>query len=310
MQILCTVTIEQKLLSKRGINYASNYEAFPHTKFIFLLYLHTLIFRCSNIKTSAKESLGLHELKQHKPWFDEECLQFLDERKQAKLQQVQDPSQRNVDNLNNVRREASRHFRNKKKAYLKAKIEDLETNSKIKNIRDLYRSISEFKNGYQPRTNIVNDETGDLVTGSYSILAGWRDCFSHLLNVRQTETHTAEPLVPQPSAFEIDLAIEKLKSHKSPGTDHIPAELIKEVGRTIHYQVHKLTVSIWNEEELPEEWKESIIVPIHKKEDKTDCNNYRGISRLPTTYNILSNILLSRLTPYAEEIIGDHQCGF
>ena len=80
---------------------------------------------------------------------------FLDERKQAKLQWVQDLSQRNVDNLNNVRREASRHFRNKKKAYLKAKIEDLETNSKIKNIRDLYRGISDFKKGYQPRTNIV-----------------------------------------------------------------------------------------------------------------------------------------------------------
>ena len=52
------------------------------------------------------------------------------------------------------------------KAYLKAKIEDLETNSKIKYIRDLYRGISDFKKGYQPRTNIVKDETGDLVTGS------------------------------------------------------------------------------------------------------------------------------------------------
>ena len=63
------------------------------------------------------------------------------------MQWVQDPSQRNVDNLDNVRREASRHFRNKKKAYLKAKIEDLETNSKIKNIRDLYRGINDFKTG-------------------------------------------------------------------------------------------------------------------------------------------------------------------
>ena len=68
-----------------------------------------------NIKTSAKVCLGLHELKQHKPWFDEECLYFWDERKQTKLQWIQDPSQRNIDNLNNVRCEASRHFRNKKK---------------------------------------------------------------------------------------------------------------------------------------------------------------------------------------------------
>jgi len=62
--------------------------------------------------------------------------------------------------------------------------------------------------------------------------------------------------------------------------------------------------------ELPEEWKESIVVPIYKKGDKRECSNYRGISLLPATYKILSNILLSRLTRYAEEIIGDHQCGF
>jgi len=56
-----------------------------------------------SIKTSAKDSLCLHELKQHEPWFDEECLGFLDQRKQAKIQCVEDPSQSNVDDLNNVR---------------------------------------------------------------------------------------------------------------------------------------------------------------------------------------------------------------
>ena len=77
-----------------------------------------------NIKPSAKDSLGLHEWKQHKPRFDRECSDFLDQRKQAKMQWIQDPSRSNVDNLNNVRHDASRHFRNKKKAYLKAKIEN------------------------------------------------------------------------------------------------------------------------------------------------------------------------------------------
>jgi len=116
--------------------------------------------------------------------------------------------------------------------------------------------------------------------------------------------------VPEPSAFEVQLAIEKLKSHKSQGIDQIPAELINAGVRTIRSAIHKLIICIWNKEELPEEWKDSIIVPIHKKGDKTDCNNYRGISLLPNTYNILSNILLSSLIPYAEKIIGDHQCGF
>jgi hypothetical protein len=80
--------------------------------------------------SNLSESLGLHKLKQ-------------------------DPNRSNVDNLNNVRCDASRHFRNKKKAYLKVKIEELETNSKIKNVRGLYRGINDFKKGYQPRTIII-----------------------------------------------------------------------------------------------------------------------------------------------------------
>jgi hypothetical protein len=68
--------------------------------------------------------------------------------------------------------------------------------------------------------------------------------------------------------------------------------------------IHKLINFIWNKEELPEEWKESIIVPICKKSDKRDCGKYRGISYLSIMNKILSSILQSRLTPHAEEIIG------
>jgi hypothetical protein len=67
---------------------------------------------------------------------------------------------------------------------------------------------------------------------------------------------------------------------------------------------------MWNKEELPHEWKESIVVPIYKKGDKTICSNYQGISFLPNSYKILSNILLSMLTPYADKINVDLQCGF
>ena len=68
-----------------------------------------------NIQTSAKESLGLDQFKQNKPWFDDECLGFLDQRKWANIQWIQDPSQSSVDNLNNVRHEVSRHFRKKRR---------------------------------------------------------------------------------------------------------------------------------------------------------------------------------------------------
>jgi hypothetical protein len=67
---------------------------------------------------------------------------------------------------------------------------------------------------------------------------------------------------------------------------------------------------IWNKVELPHHWTDSIVLPIHKKGYRTDCSNYQGISLLSTSYKTLSNILLSRLIPYADEIIGDHQCEF
>ena len=104
--------------------------------------------------------------------------------------------------------------------------------------------------------------------------------------------------------FEFELAIEKLKSHKSPSINQIPTELIKAGSRTFRHEIHKLIISISNKEELPEEWKESIIVPTYKKGDNTDCIHYRGISILPTTYKIFSNILLSRLTLYKRKLLG------
>ena len=134
--------------------------------------------------------------------------------------------------------------------------------------------ISDFKKGFKPRTNIVKNKKDDLVADSHRILARSRNHFSQLFNARgdndikQTEIHRAEQLVSEPSAFEVEMALEKLKRHKSPGTDQIPAELIKAGVRTIHSEIHKLINSAWNKEDLPEEWKESIIVPFYKKGDK------------------------------------------
>jgi hypothetical protein len=93
--------------------------------------------------------------------------------------------------------------------------------------------------------------------------------------------------VPEPSLVEVEIAIGKLKSYKSPGTDNIPAELIKAGGET-YSEIHRLIRCVWNKEELPHQCKEFILIPIYKKGDKTDCNNYRGISLLLTAYKILS----------------------
>jgi hypothetical protein len=85
------------------------------------------------------------------------------------LQWLQDPSEINGGNLKIVSCKASIYLRNKKREYLKDKINELATNSKNKNIRDLYRGIKEFKRGDQPRNNVVKDEKGDLLADSYNL---------------------------------------------------------------------------------------------------------------------------------------------
>ena len=112
--------------------------------------------------------------------------------------------------MNNLGLNASRHLRNKKKEYLKDEIEELEINSNVNIVRDLYKGINDFKKGYQHRNINVKNEKGEFVA-----------------DPRQAAIHTVDPLVHEPSAFEIELVIGKLKNHISPGIDQIPAEFIK-----------------------------------------------------------------------------------
>ena len=94
-----------------------------------------------NIKVTVRESIGYYGVKKKTPWFDENCSNVVELRKQAKLNFLQDPTQVNRDNYHSERRETSRALRNKKIDYLKGKLNEIDTNSKNKNIRDLYKGF-------------------------------------------------------------------------------------------------------------------------------------------------------------------------
>jgi hypothetical protein len=116
---------------------------------------------------------------------------------------------------------------------------------------------------------LVKDKRGDLLADPYKILKRCKNYFCQWLNihrvggVRQTEMHTAKPFVPEPSASEVEVAIGKLKRYESPSVDQIPAEQVQTGEETLHLEIHELVKLIWNKEELPHQWKESVVVPIH-----------------------------------------------
>jgi hypothetical protein len=170
----------------------------------------------------------------------------------------------------------------------------LATNNMNKNIRDLYRGINEFKRGYQSRSNLVEDENGDKLVDSHNVLNTWKNYFSLLLNVhsvsdvRHIEVHTGEPLGPGPSPLEIEIATTNLKRYKSPGSDQIPAELIKAGGETLWSEIHDIN-PVCNKKELPDQWKEYITVSMYN----VQWESTSAIHRLQESllFNILTGLV-------------------
>jgi hypothetical protein len=121
--------------------------------------------------------------------------------------------------------------------------------------------------------------------------------------------HAAESLEPERSSFETWIAVEKLRRYKLPGTDEIPAEMIQqEAIRYILGFTNLLTVF-----EIRKNFQSSgknLLLYLFIRSVIKLTSNYRELSVLSTAYKPVSNILLSRLTPYVDEIIGDHQCLF
>jgi hypothetical protein len=108
----------------------------------------------------------------------------------------------------------------------------------------LYRGINEFKKGFQPRINIIKDENNNQIADLQNVLNRWKNFFNLVLNVhgvhnvRQMVIYTAEPLLPEPSLVGVEIAVGELISYNSPGTDNIPAELIKVEGEILYSEIH------------------------------------------------------------------------
>jgi len=157
-----------------------------------------------------------------------------------------------------VKRNVTLRFRNKKREYLTQKIQEIEENGKTNNTRDLYKGVNSLRKGYQPRLGMIRNERGDPRADSTKIIDAWKNYFD-LLNVQkgepteEFEIYTAEPWIAEPSEIEVQMSIKKLKHFKSPGTDIIPAKLIKAGGTALDNELHKFIGAIWRKEELPKE---------------------------------------------------------
>ena len=107
-------------------------------------------------------------------------------------------------------------------------------------------------------------------------------------------------------------AVSEMRNGKAPVSDGIPAEIYKHGGDALLHRLHALFKVVWQDEEVPQEFKDAAIVPIYKKKgNRSECGNYRGTSLLSIAEKILTRILFARLLKtVADDVILEAQCGF
>ena len=133
---------------------------------------------------------------------------------------------------------------------------------------------------------------------------------SSILNIPQQDVKAK--LDDPPDIEELKIAVRKLKTHKAPGVDGIPAEVYQLGGDLLLKKITSLFQVSRKRGELPDDLRNSIIVSLYKnKSEKSDCSSYRGITLLSIAGKILARVLLNRLIPaIAEDILPESQCGF
>lgn len=190
----------------------------------------------------------------------------------------------------------------------------------------MYEGIKYERTGFQPRLHNVKSKSGEILSEKNEIINRWKSYFEDILNgeedemlesqdceiyqMNTMENNEEDPNITPPEYSEVTKAIKELKNNKAPGEDSITPELIKSAGFECQKRIHQLILKIWENEALPDEWRNGIIIPIHKKGSKLECTNYRPITLLNVTYKILSKLINTKLKEYAEQNLSDYQCGF
>ena len=119
-----------------------------------------------------------------------------------------------------------------------------------------------------------------------------------------------QPSDEVPTLSKVEAAVSALKNYKAAGVCGISPEMIKYGGRDGLKMLHALISSVWHKGVVPEDWKKALIVPLFKKGDPTDIDNYRGISLLSLPGKVFAIILKFRLQDWADAMLMEGQCGF
>lgn len=270
---------------------------------------------------AAMESFG-KKYSVREDWMEEYSdilLPLLDEKKAALVAHDKSPTQATRDRLREAKRKLQRESRKCANEYWNKLCHDIQEASEKGDIKTMYQKIKVALGPQVSKVAPIKSKSGELIHDKNQQLNRWVEHYSDLYSAEHHLDETLQlPSLPEltdldaePSIAELSGAIDDLSTGKAPGSDAIPAELLKTNKDALLPRLHQLLIQCWREGTVPHDMRTANIVTMYKnKGDKGDCNNYRGISLLSTTGKAFARVILNRLQRLADRVLPESQCGF
>lgn len=269
------------------------------------------------ILEAATATFGLQRKKKRGDWFDDECREAAESSRHRRERWLDRGDQESEQQMREARRSLKRIIRRKKRESLRRKVELIDEYKNTNKVKEQFRTIKDVRQGYQPRQTLIRDDTGNFLTNKEEVMGRWMQYFERLLNRPPPNEAAVEEFVDpateevtEPSTAEVKKSLRRMRKNKAPGADGVQAELWQVAEEGEQDWLAEMILRVWREERMPEDWNLGMIVPVHKKEDRANCSNYRGISLLSMGYKLFAKILEKRMKPFYREAIGSYQAGF
>ena len=259
-----------------------------------------------------------------KDWFEANATELntvIEEKRAALMEHKRQPTQSTLQALREARGKVQRTARRCANDYWIQLCESIQLAADTGNIRGLYDGIKKAIGPTHSKTAPLKSTTGETITDKSKQMERWVEHYSDLYGRENTISDATleaverlplmEKLDETPSLEELNKAIDGLPTGKAPGLDGIPAEVIKSAKGPLLEHLHALLCQCWVEGDVPQDMRDCNIITLYKnKGDRSDCNNYRGISLLSIVGKVFARVVLNRLQKLADRVYPESQCGF
>lgn len=225
----------------------------------------------------------------------------------ALVEYKRSPSTRNLQILRTARNRVQQTARRCANEYWIELRENLQTAAETGNIRGMYEGIKKALGPAQSKTAPLKSSAGEVITDKAQQMERWVEHYSELYSREKTVAPSALPVLgeldDEPTIEDLSKAIDSLASGKAPGSDGIPPDLVKHCKTSLLHPLYEVLCQCWHEGAIPQDMRDAKIITLYKnKGERSDCNNYRGISLLSIVGKVFARVILTRLQKLAEHV--------